>query len=250
MDRNGQLIILEQAGSTMVASLLAAERIIAATYAHNQNYYQQSAKRTGGSVRHERQPSDRAYRSAAAELAGVMASASSVKQAATRLGLAFRASKGSAGTETTDAADGESTEMAERVRRTRRLVDAYNEMQDRLRAEDGYLVPASAKRGLDQAADGFRSIGIARGRNGGLVLDEDKFAHALRSRFEETRQAVAGPFGLSEWLKRTAEQFDQASPMAMLNARSRGLQAYAAYRPASGLYLQMPISGLLLDAAY
>jgi len=132
----------------------------------------------------------------------------------------------------------------------KRLVDAYNGMRERALAEDGYLARSAAKIGLDQAADGYRMIGIARGPNGEMVLDGERFAQALGSRFEETKLAVAGPFGLTEWLKRTAEQFDEMSPYAMLNTRNRDFQAFAVYRPASGLYLQLPVSGLLLDAAY
>lgn len=236
----------------MVASLLAAERIIAATYAHNQNYYQQSAKRSGGSVRHERNPSERSYRSAAAEMAGLVHAASVTKQAAESLGRAFRAAGGKANPGAAYAATTESTgpDEEEIVRRTRRLADAYNEMRRRAMAEDGYAARTLAKQGLDQAADGYRMIGIARGPSGELVLDEEKFAQALGSRFEETSRAVAGPFGLAEWLRRTAEQFDQMAPYAMLNVRNRDLQAYAAYRPVSGLYLQLPVSGMLFDATF
>ena len=233
----------------MVASLLAAERIIAATYAHNQNYYQQSAKRSGGSVRHERTPSDRSFRTAASELAGLVKAASSVKQAAASLNQAFRTTSGKAETDTAEA-EAIGPGNGELVQRTRRLVDAYNEMHERALADDGYLTRTAAKQGLDQAADGYRAIGIVRGPNGGMVLDEEKLAQALGSRYEETRHAAAGPFGLTEWLKRTAEQFDEMSPYAMLNTRNRDFQAFAAYRPASGLYLQLPVSGLLLDAAY
>ncbi len=233
----------------MVASLLAAERIIAATYAHNQNYYQQSAKRSGGSVRHERTSSDRSFRTAASELAGLVKAASSVKQAATGLSQAFRTTSERAEIDTAEAGS-IGLGNGELVRRTRRLVDAYNEMHERALADDGYLARSAAKQGLDQAADGYRAIGIVRGPNGGMVLDEEKLAQALGSRYEETRHAIAGPFGLTEWLKRTAEQFEQVSPFAMLNARNRELQAYAAYRPVSGLYLQVPVSGMLLDATF
>jgi|GEM_PF-3595040 len=233
----------------MVASLLAAERIIAATYAHNQNYYQQSAKRSGGSVRHERTSYDRPYRTAAAELAGLVNAAFSVKRAADSLSQAFRTTGGRAAAETTETGSMGPVDGVI-VRRARRLVDAYNEMHERALAEDGYLARTAAKRGLDQAADGYRVIGIVRGSNGGMLLDEKKFAQALGSRYEEMRHAVAGPYGLTEWLKRTTEQFDQVSPFAMLNARSREFRAYAAYRPVSGLYLQAPVSGMLIDATF
>lgn len=238
----------------MVASLLAAERIIAATYAHNQNYYQQSAKRSGsGSARHGRYPSDRAFRSAAAEMAGFVNAATAVKQAAASLSQAFRATGGSTVSDASAAGEAGLARAAgseEAVKRLKRLVGAYNEMQDRALAGEGYLAHAAAKRGLEQAADGYRAIGIERGPGGGMVLDEEKFEQALGSRFEETRHTVAGPFGLAEWLKRTAEQFDQTAPFAMLNVRNRDLQAYAAYRPVSGLYLQWPASGMLLDASF
>jgi len=237
----------------MVASLKAAEKVLAATYAHNQNYYDQADRRAADSRRFERHAGNSPYRKAAASLAGLVRAAADVKQAAFGLRRLVRAAgeeAAGAGGSSTREAELEQPGTAATVRQLKRLIDAYNTLQERISAADGYLGQTAAMRRFIPAASGFADIGIASESADVMGLDEQQFARAWNARFEQTANAVTGAFGLTERMTRIAEQFDETPPYSLLNTRSPSLRAFAVYRPDSGLGMQLSTAGMLFDATF
>lgn len=135
------------------------------------------------------------------------------------------------------------------LQQVKQLVTDYNAVHKRL-TESGAYLQSSVKRGLENAAGGYDAIGIVKKSDGTLALDEEKFKAALSTRFEQTRDAVTGRFGLADKLSQAANRFENVPPSALVNARVRGMQAFTAYQPAVGSYWQLQGRGLLFDASF
>jgi len=221
----------------MVEPLLAPERIVAATYVHNQKYYNKPGRRPAGRLRNKRRSAYSSYRTAAEELAELVNAAACVKFEAYILGRMFQAF---------DEEEESAYSQLYLVRQTKRLVDAYNDMLERTTAADWFLT-AGTQRLFDQVADGFDWLGISRGSDGAMLLDEERCAQALDDRLNRGNRSAAGPFGSTEWLSRLAEPFDRTAPYDLFNASKSELRVPILYRPNFRVYMQLPSVGVLLD---
>ncbi|WP_219641438.1 flagellar filament capping protein FliD [Cohnella sp. CFH 77786] len=135
------------------------------------------------------------------------------------------------------------------LKQVKQLISDYNETLGRVREAGSYLND-SVKRSLENAANGYGSVGIAKQADGTLKLDETKFKASLSAQFENTRRAVSGPDGLAVNLSKAADRLENMPPHAMLNPRVRAMQSYAAYQSSAGLYFQLPTRGLLFDGTF
>jgi hypothetical protein len=215
----------------MEAAVQPASKVLAASYAHNQQYYNQPAWRTTGQKRvfQLHPPSDPFLRRAAAEVSGILKWAQSLASSAQNLSKPDNSSF--------------------RSPQVKKMVEDYNELIGGLSVSGTPLHPW-VKRGLENAVSGYGSVGLHKKQDGTLQLDETKFEDSLQARSRLTRQVFTGPQGIAGKLAQAAERIGREPPSSLLDPQAREYRRYSVYQSSAGFYLQMPIKGLLYDSTF
>lgn len=225
-------------------NIAAPARVLAATYAHNQLFYDQAD--THLSHRKRWAPAQAAQtqmRKAASNIASVLRSARELQDAAAALRETQRqpASQGQA----EEALDAKKPQgIREQLRQ---LLAAYNAALHHLDEAKPY-VKRALRNQLSQAADGFERYGIRQLADGTLEMDDSMLEAQMDTNPDSVVQALAGQNGLADRLKEQAERIAREPASAMLHARFHPKSPLPSYQYHSlrGNTFQ---SGLLLDLA-
>ncbi|MEW9700572.1 hypothetical protein [Paenibacillus sp. SI8] len=222
------------------------------SYKTHKDYYNVSAVRgvSGSRSNTTRQPLDLPYdrsaykqlvQSAAEGLAGLVQSASTVKQSAQSLVYSRAAFMQDRDSSFTEGAEGENTAI-------RDFIDAYNTFQDNLRETPEYL-NRSLLKGLEQAAKPYSltDLGISEQADGTLQLQEGQLQKQAAERNNPIQTSLGNIKNLAASLSTSLGQLTQLPSEALFQLANSPLKPYRQYRSKLQSYLPVPMSGLLLD---
>ena len=138
------------------------------------------------------------------------------------------------------------------ARQVKKLVGSYNALRASAENADGYLAPGLARAVSSLKTAGLVDLGISRGPDGALELDEERLAEALAERLDETKRKLAGPGGLAASVERAASALASAPTSTLLHPGVLSAQAaYPLYSPQRGAYpAWLGMSGLHFNMTF
>jgi len=193
--------------------IVAPVRILTATYAHNQQYYDQADWHT--KLRKRRMPEQKVQsqiRQAAHHVASLLKAAEKIREAAEDLRNVRIAPEAGQETAKTAPAAADPKAMKEQLRQ---LLSAYNTALQMLEEAQPY-VKRAVRNQFSQAAVGYQIYGIHQQADGTLELDEELLESQLRRYPEQMIQALAGRNGLADKLAAQAEKLAREPASALL----------------------------------
>jgi len=137
------------------------------------------------------------------------------------------------------------------VSRVKDLVSGYNAMYNRLREAESCL-SSSVRKSFDavvQSPD-YERLGISRGFDGTLRLDEERLESSLSANFDWTAKTLGGNLGLADRLAKALERYDDMPAISMLNEQARHLQQLVLYQSSLQMFWPMHTSGLIFDLIF
>jgi len=137
------------------------------------------------------------------------------------------------------------------VAQVKELVSSYNAMHDRLK-EAGGVMNSAVRKSVESLIGSSTndSIGILRGGDGKLKLDEEQLKSSLNTNFDQTARAISGNYGFADRIASTVKKYDAAPVSSLMNAKTNQVQQLAMYQSFMQASLQSQTSGLFMNLRY
>jgi flagellar capping protein FliD len=134
------------------------------------------------------------------------------------------------------------------VQPIKKLIDEYNEFQQKLSNSPDFL-NRSMIQGLGRAASplDLNELGISEDSQGALLLDESKLKKQVIEQYERISKSLGSVNGLASGLAHSFATMEELPAQALFQLDASALKSYGQYKSQLQAYLPVPMNGLLLD---
>ncbi len=138
------------------------------------------------------------------------------------------------------------------AKQAKKLVGSYNALRSAAEAAEGFLAPGLARAVSGLKTDDLADLGISRGPDGALTLDEERLTEALAERFDWAKRELSGPGGFASAVAGAASALASAPTSTLLHPGVLSAHAaYPLYSPSRGTYpAWLGMSGLHFNMTF